>query len=124
MVDHQFVDAGLAGWYDLLNGSEGRADFAFYLPLVMAAGDVLDVGCGTGALLHFARKAGHTGRLCGLDPASGMLAQAGNLPPTARGHRRLGCPAHIADPRMVFAKRIGTPRFWSRWNRHPMFVQW
>src|SRR5262249_8490697 len=34
------------------------------------------VGCGTGALLRLAREAGHTGRLCGLDPAAGMLSQA------------------------------------------------
>ena len=27
----------------------------------MSAGAVLDVGCGTGALLHRAREAGHTG---------------------------------------------------------------
>jgi ubiquinone/menaquinone biosynthesis C-methylase UbiE len=42
----------------------------------MASPSVLDVGCGTGALLHMAREAGHTGRLCGLDPAEGMLLQA------------------------------------------------
>ena len=42
----------------------------------MSAEAVLDVGCGTGALLHGARAAGHTGRLCGLDPAGGMLEQA------------------------------------------------
>lgn len=42
----------------------------------MAARAVLDVGCGTGALLRRARESGHTGRLCGLDPASGMLNQA------------------------------------------------
>lgn len=42
----------------------------------MSAAAVLDVGCGTGAPLHGARWAGHTGRLCGLDPADGMLAEA------------------------------------------------
>jgi len=36
----------------------------------------LDVGCGTGALLHQARESSHCGRLCGLDPADGMLKQA------------------------------------------------
>lgn len=41
---------------------------AFYNDLVMAADAVLDVGCGTGAMLHRAREAGHTGRLVGLDP--------------------------------------------------------
>lgn len=54
----------------------GRPDFAFYLPRVMAAQSVLDIGCGTGELLHLAREAGHTGHLCGLDPAPGMLQQA------------------------------------------------
>ncbi len=76
MVDHHFSDAGLAELYDVLHPWEQRDDLGFYLRLVMAAEAVLDVGCGTGALLHAARKAGHTGRLCGLDPASGMVAQA------------------------------------------------
>lgn len=74
MVDRKFLDADLAALYDIFN--EGRPDFSFYLPLVMASESVLDVGCGTGALLHAARKSGHTGRLCGLDPARGMLKQA------------------------------------------------
>ena len=42
----------------------------------MAAGSVLDVGCGTGMLLQRARQDGHAGRLCGLDPAGAMLALA------------------------------------------------
>jgi SAM-dependent methyltransferase len=76
VVDRQFRDVRLAALYDPLCGREERADFAFYLPLVLAAGSVLDVGCGTGALLHLAREAGHAGRLVGLDPAAGMLAMA------------------------------------------------
>jgi SAM-dependent methyltransferase len=51
----------------------GRGDFGFYLPLVMEAASVLDVGCGTGMLLRRARAEGHAGRLCGLDPAAAML---------------------------------------------------
>ncbi len=78
VVDHQFADPGLAALYDLFCPWEARGDFGFYLPLVMAADAVLDVGCGTGALLYRARQAGHTGRLCGLDPAAGMLEQARN----------------------------------------------
>ncbi len=74
--DRQFADPRLAALYDREYPPEERADFAFYLPLVMAARAVLDVGCGTGALLHMARDAGHTGRLLGLDPAPGMLEQA------------------------------------------------
>jgi SAM-dependent methyltransferase len=80
MVDRQFSDAALAALYDPLTRPDERADFAFYLPLLMRAGAVLDVGCGTGALLHRARAAGHTGRLCGLDPAEAMLAHARRRP--------------------------------------------
>ena len=74
MVGRLFADAGLAALYDAF--CEGRSDFGFYLPLVMSSKSVLDVGCGTGALLHAARRAGHAGRLCGLDPAYGMLQRA------------------------------------------------
>ncbi|MGW5061055.1 class I SAM-dependent methyltransferase [Streptomyces sp. NPDC004096] len=76
MVDEQFSDSRVAALYDLYYPSDARGDFKFYLPLVMAAASVLDVGCGTGALLHKAREEGHTGRLCGLDPAVGMLEVA------------------------------------------------
>lgn len=74
VVDRLFSDPSLAALYDAFGA--GRRDFGFYLPMVAAARSVLDVGCGTGALLHAAREAGHTGRLCGLDPAEGMLHQA------------------------------------------------
>lgn len=74
MVDRLFADSSLAELYDSF--CEARRDFDFYLPLVMSAGSVLDVGCGTGRLLHLARESGHTGRLCGLDPAKAMLQQA------------------------------------------------
>ncbi len=76
MVDRLFSDAGLAALYEAFCPWERRSDLDFYLGLVMSAGAVLDVGCGTGALLHQARQPGHTGRLCGLDPAVGMLEQA------------------------------------------------
>jgi SAM-dependent methyltransferase len=76
MADRLFADAGLAALYDAFSANATRPDFGFYLPMVLASDSVLDVGCGTGALLHRARDAGHRGRLCGLDPAAGMLAQA------------------------------------------------
>ncbi|MDA1279624.1 MAG: class I SAM-dependent methyltransferase [Chloroflexi bacterium] len=76
MPDHLFDDPELVGLYDLFSPSDERADFNFYLPLVMRAESVLDVGCGTGALLHRARAEGHRGRLCGIDPAFGMLEVA------------------------------------------------
>lgn len=76
MPDHAFADHELAALYDGLNPRESSGDYAFYFPMIMAADAVLDVGCGTGSLLHWARESGHTGRLVGLDPAEGMLAQA------------------------------------------------
>jgi len=42
----------------------------------MEAASVLDVGCGTGAMLHRARQEGHVGRLCGLDPDRASLGVA------------------------------------------------
>lgn len=78
MVDRLFAEPSLAALYDAF--CVGRRDFGFYLPLVMSAKSVLDVGCGTGELLHMARQAGHTGRLCGLDPAAAMLEQARKRP--------------------------------------------
>ena len=74
MVDYLFSEPKLAELYDAF--CAGREDFGFYLPLLMSAKSVLDVGCGTGELLRLAREAGHTGRLCGLDPAEAMLDQA------------------------------------------------
>ncbi len=76
MVDQLFADAYLAGVYDLWHPRPLRDDYDFYLPYILAAEAVLDLGCGTGTLLHEARDVGHRGRLCGLDPAEGMLAEA------------------------------------------------
>lgn len=80
MPDRLFTEPALAGLYDLWAAGPRRADLGFYLPMVMCAGSVLDVGCGTGELLRLARQAGHTGRLCGLDPAPAMLALARQRP--------------------------------------------
>jgi SAM-dependent methyltransferase len=73
-----FSDADAAELYDTLNpwdGSRFPAD-AFYDGLVTAAGSVLDVGCGTGAMLHRARERGHRGRLVGIDPDLAALERA------------------------------------------------
>jgi SAM-dependent methyltransferase len=73
VVDRLFAEPSLAVLYDLFCPWDPRGDFGFYLPLVMGAASVLDVGCGTGMLLRRARAEGHAGRLCGLDPAAAML---------------------------------------------------
>jgi SAM-dependent methyltransferase len=73
-----FSDADAAALYDLLNPWDPgmSPSDAFYDQLVMAAGSVLDVGCGTGSMLHRARDGGHAGRLVGLDPDRAALARA------------------------------------------------
>jgi SAM-dependent methyltransferase len=76
VVDRLFAEPELAELYDLFCAWNRRDDLEFYLPLVLAADRVLDVGCGTGMLLRRARQEGHAGRLCGLDPAAAMLAVA------------------------------------------------
>jgi SAM-dependent methyltransferase len=69
-----YSDADAAALYDVLN-SWGPGD-AFYLELVLGAFSALDVGCGTGTLLHRARKEGHAERLCGVDPDRARLDRA------------------------------------------------
>lgn len=71
-------DAGNAALYDLLNpwAPESWPADRFYHDLVMAADSVLDVGCGTGAMLAYARKHGHRGRLAGIDPDRAALERA------------------------------------------------
>src|ERR1700728_4535460 len=76
MADRCFTDSFLAAVYDTWHPRDRRDDYDFYLPNIMSANAALDVGCGTGALLHEARQRGHSGRLCGLDPAVGMLERA------------------------------------------------
>ena len=80
MADLLFSDRSLAGLYDAMCPRDERGDFDYYLPLVLNSGAVLDVGCGTGALLREARERGHTGRLVGLDPAPVMLELARRRP--------------------------------------------
>jgi SAM-dependent methyltransferase len=69
-----YSDDDAAALYDLLNPWGPSDDL--YLSFVLEAASVLDVGCGTGTLLHRARAAGHTGRLCGIDPDPAALGRA------------------------------------------------
>ena len=58
-----------------------EAEFSFYMPMLMAADRVLDVGCGTGELLRLARAAGHSGRLCGVDLMPEWIEKGARLYP-------------------------------------------
>ena len=69
-----YSNAEMAALYNQLNPWGPSDDF--YLPLVMASDAVLDVGCGTGMMLHTARAHGHRGRLVGIDPDRAALALA------------------------------------------------
>ena len=80
MADLLFEDLELAALYDPSCPRNERGDFGFYLPMILSAESVLDVGCGTGSLLHEAREAGHRRRLVGIDPAIGMIEQARRYP--------------------------------------------
>jgi SAM-dependent methyltransferase len=73
-----YTDAQTAALYDVLSpwDPENWPGDRFYEELVMAAGSVLDIGCGTGAMLHQARERGHAGRLTGLDPDRAALEVA------------------------------------------------
>lgn len=79
-IDHFYDDAFLSAIYDAWHPRHVRDDFDFYLPLILGSKAVLDVGCGTGTLLNEARNAGHQGRLCGIDPAPGVLSHARQYP--------------------------------------------
>ena len=71
------TDADAAELYDLQYPWAGpHPSHPYYAELMMAADSVLDVGCGTGSMLHFARDSGHRGRLVGLDPDPAMLDRA------------------------------------------------
>ncbi|MFJ9039379.1 class I SAM-dependent methyltransferase [Streptomyces sp. NPDC102406] len=96
MPDHAYTDARLAALYDALNPWGPGDDF--YLDLIRGAGSVLDVGCGTGALLIRARQEGHPGRLCGLDPAAAMLGVARRRTDVEWVHGTLSSPDRPDGP--------------------------
>jgi SAM-dependent methyltransferase len=69
-----YSDDEASALYNVLN--RWGPDDDYYLALVMSAESVLDVGCGTGRILHRARQVGHGGRLCGVDPDPARLRVA------------------------------------------------
>ena len=84
MPDRDYADPGLAALYDAFNPREISGDFGFYLPMIMAAESVLDVGCGTGSLLHWARESGHA------DGSSGSTRPRACSPGSPPRRRRVG----------------------------------
>jgi SAM-dependent methyltransferase len=70
-VDEAYTDPEFVRLYDAENPWHPMDDF--YQRLDLAAASVLDVGCGTGTRLASTRRAGHAGRLVGVDPAEAML---------------------------------------------------
>ncbi len=69
-----YSDDDVAALYDVLSGWGPGDDL--YLALALDSPSVLDVGCGTGRVLHRVREAGHGGRLCGVDPDAASLRRA------------------------------------------------
>ena len=78
MILRVLSDDDAAALYDVLNPWDAtrHPSDAFYDRLVMDAGAVLDVGCGTGSMLSQARSRGHRGHLVGLDPDPAALRRA------------------------------------------------
>ncbi len=73
-----FTEDDVAAIYDQMSPwrpEPGTSD-AFYTQAALSASSVLDVGCGTGQMLHQLRGAGHTGRLAGIDPDAAALRRA------------------------------------------------
>ncbi len=73
-----FTEDDVAALYDQMypwRPEPGTSD-AFYAQAALSASSVLDVGCGTGQMLHQLREAGHTGRLAGIDPDAAALRRA------------------------------------------------
>jgi len=66
-------DPRLAQLYDSLPLYHSRRDLAFWVDLCREAGDVLELGCGTGRVLIPAVQAGAS--VTGVDQAPGMLAR-------------------------------------------------
>ncbi|MFB9907740.1 class I SAM-dependent methyltransferase [Allokutzneria oryzae] len=68
----------VAAIYDVTDpwrAEPGTSD-ALYTEFAMSAQSVLDVGCGTGQMLHCLRDNGYTGRLAGIDPDAASLRRA------------------------------------------------
>ncbi|MFI8885255.1 hypothetical protein [Streptomyces sp. NPDC053813] len=77
-TDAVYSDDESAALYDLLSPWDPvhSPGDAFYDELIEGADSVPDLDCGTGAMLHWSREHGHTGRFVGLDPDRAALALA------------------------------------------------
>ncbi|MCC6444521.1 MAG: methyltransferase domain-containing protein [Armatimonadetes bacterium] len=92
------VQASVAELYDYVPGYEDRPDRDFYLEYAQAAGDVLELGCGTGRVLIPMAEAGC--EVVGIDLSEFMLARCREKlsarPAEAQGRVRL-LQGNIAD---------------------------
>ena len=75
---YTFTDADSALLYDIENpwDTDGSTWEGYILQCATLLDAVLDVGCGTGSMLHLAREHGAAGRLVGVDPDEAMLERA------------------------------------------------
>jgi SAM-dependent methyltransferase len=92
-LDDHYTDPRLAALYDLENS--GRDDMDFYLALAdeVGAGDVVDLGCGTGVLAVDLAAGGRS--VTGIDPADAMLGVARDRPGGERVRWILGTAADL-----------------------------
>jgi len=74
----------IAGDYDQASGTYDETWQSFMAPVSLGflarwepppQGSVLDLGCGTGAVLDHLRRRGFEGRYCGVDISAGMMAR-------------------------------------------------
>jgi ubiquinone/menaquinone biosynthesis C-methylase UbiE len=83
-------------------------------------GTILDIGCGTGRLLHMAADRWPEAKLTGVDPAEGMVRQARRQLPSADFHT--GLAESLPLPDASFDLCLSTISF-HHWQEQPLALQ-